>query len=292
VGSIIEADIYNLSRPPVGSDTSLTFARVVLNTALQPGQSVVVQAPWTPTSPGSLSLYAWVNKVHYITEPDYSNNIIGATRGCVYVSDGQSFSDVPTSAYFYTPVEYLTCLGVISGYADGTFRPYNTTTRGQFAKILTNGMAWPVAVPPSGGYTFADIPTTHPFFVYIETAKSRNAVSGYPCGGAGEPCDAQNRQYYRGGADIIRGDIVKSIALAKQWPLVNPANSTFQDVPAGGPYYQYVETVAAKNVISGYACGGVGEPCVAPNNKPYFRLNNTATRGQIAKILYYSFIQR
>ena len=38
-----------------------------------------------------------------------------------------SFSDVtdPT-AYYYTPVYYLACRGVIGGYSDGTFRPITT----------------------------------------------------------------------------------------------------------------------------------------------------------------------
>ena len=41
-----------------------------------------------------------------------------------------------SSDYFYTPVQWLTCAGAISGYGDGTFRPYADTTRGQLAKII------------------------------------------------------------------------------------------------------------------------------------------------------------
>jgi hypothetical protein len=37
--------------------------------------------------------------------------------------------------------------------------------------------------------------------------------------------------------------------------------------------------------MSGYPCGGAGEPCVPPDNRPYFRPSNNATRGQIAKIV-------
>ena len=40
------------------------------------------------------------------------------------------------TAYYYTPVYYLACRGVVGGYADGTFRPFNNTTRGQMAKIV------------------------------------------------------------------------------------------------------------------------------------------------------------
>src|SRR5205823_198240 len=40
-------------------------------------------------------------------------------------------------------------------------------------------------------------------------------------------------------------------------------------------------------VVSGYACGGPGEPCGNPP-RPYFRQNNDAIRAQIAKIVYLS----
>jgi hypothetical protein len=46
-----------------------------------------------------------------------------------------------------------------------------------------------------------------------------------------------------------------------------------------------VETAAAHNIISGYACGGAGEPCGA-SGRPYFRQAANAARGQIAKIVY------
>ncbi|HUS13652.1 MAG TPA: Ig-like domain-containing protein, partial [Chloroflexia bacterium] len=39
------------------------------------------------------------------------------------------FTDVHPTDYFYTPVQALACQGVISGYGDETFRPYNNTTR-------------------------------------------------------------------------------------------------------------------------------------------------------------------
>jgi len=47
-----------------------------------------------------------------------------------------TFRDVSPSDYFYEPVRYLYCAGVVSGYVDHTFRPYNSATRGQMAKII------------------------------------------------------------------------------------------------------------------------------------------------------------
>ena len=53
---------------------------------------------------------------------------------------GLTFQDVQPADYFYTPVETLACRGALSGYADGTFRPYNSTTRGQLVKIVVLGL--------------------------------------------------------------------------------------------------------------------------------------------------------
>src|SRR5205807_2898230 len=83
-----------------------------------------------------------------------------------------SFSDVHPTDYFYTPVLYLACHGVVSGYNDGTFRPYNNTTRSQMVKIVVLGFGLPLVTPtpPGGTYTFTDVPPANPFFGYIETA--------------------------------------------------------------------------------------------------------------------------
>jgi hypothetical protein len=64
-----------------------------------------------------------------------------------------SFSDVPRGSAFYGYVEAARERLVVSGYADGTFRPGNSATRGQLAKMLhtaltqTGGRSEPIAPP-------------------------------------------------------------------------------------------------------------------------------------------------
>jgi hypothetical protein len=195
------------------------------------------------------------------------------------------FSDVHPADYFYTPVQYLVSHGVVSGYADCTFRPYNNTTRAQMVKIVTLGFAIPLTAPAGGAYTFADTPPSQPFFAYIETAAAHNIVSGYACGGPGEPCDAQNRPYFRPNANVTRGQLSKIVVVAAGWTPINPAVASFQDVFPNTAFYTFVETAYCHGIISGYSCGGPGEPC-GTSDKPYFRQYNDATRGQIAKIVY------
>ena len=200
---------------------------------------------------------------------------------------GLSFSDVHSTDYFYTPVLYLACNGIISGYADGTFRPYANTTRAQQVKIVVLGYGKPIATPTAGAYTFHDVPVGAPFFDVIETAAADSIVSGYACGGVGEPCDSQSRPYFRPNANVTRGQLSKIDVVAAGWALQNPASATYADVGTASPFYTFVETASCHGVISGYACGGPGEPCDG-QHRPYFRPGNNATRGQIAKIVYLS----
>jgi hypothetical protein len=196
-----------------------------------------------------------------------------------------SFSDVSPSDYFYQPVLYLACHGVIGGYADGTYRPYNNTTRGQMAKIVIGAFGLPITTPAAGGFTFTDVPVGSTFFSYVETAVAAGIVSGYPCGGVNpqtgvtETCDGAHRPYYRASNYVTRGQLAKIVVIAAQqvsgWTLISPATPSFNDVPVGSTFYTYIETAVCHSILGGY-------------NDGTFRPSDNATRGQIAKIVYFA----
>ncbi|HMA34575.1 MAG TPA: S-layer homology domain-containing protein [Chloroflexia bacterium] len=191
-----------------------------------------------------------------------------------------SFSDVPYGSYYYDFIYYLACNGIVSGYSDTTFRPSANTTRGQLAKIAANSAGF---VDPVSGQTFEDVPPSNGFYPFIERMASRGLISGYTCGGPSEPCvPPGNRPYFRWGADVTRGQLAKIIANARGLNST-PTGQTFADVPSSSPFYLYAERLAALGTISGYSCGGPGEPCDSAN-RPYFRVGANATRGQISKI--------
>ena len=76
---------------------------------------------------------------------------------------GEVFSDVCPGDYFYTAVVYLYNHGVISGYSDGTFRPYANTTRGQLCKIIVLAEGWGIDtwVVPTSPMCHPPIPSTN-----------------------------------------------------------------------------------------------------------------------------------
>ena len=54
-------------------------------------------------------------------------------------------------------------------------------------------------------------------------------------------------------------------------------------------FYGVVGTAYNHSIISGYSCGGAGEPCDG-HERPYFRPGNNATRGQTSKIVANTFL--
>ncbi len=314
-------DLYPDPNPsPPTSSTSTPYFGVIPGQTLNPGQTTVVAITWTPPAAGDHQLWAWVNRecLPQIGEDGCTgnntgnNNLAGPISGCVFAADGYSFNDARASNTFYTYIERLYCVGAISGYpCGGPFeacgppsnpdnRPYfrigNSATRGQFTKILSAALGWS---DPASGQTFQDVPPTQTFYTYIQRAAARGLISGYLCGqNAFEPCvGPANRPYFRMNNNITRAQISKVVVLAKAWitgtptPVPTAAPYTFQDVPPNNSFYLYVEQAAVHGAIGGYLCGGVGEPCVAPNNRNYFRPNFNATRGQLSKIIVISTSQ-
>jgi photosystem II stability/assembly factor-like uncharacterized protein len=134
----------------------------------------------------------------------------------------QIFEDVDPSHTFYAWINRLSQLGYMGGYPCGTipeepcgaenrpyFRPFANATRGQLAKIVSNTAG--VGGTPTGLY-FTDVPEDHPFYTWIMRLTNLGVMGGYPCGGEGEPCDDQNRPYFRPYNNVTRGQASKIVA--------------------------------------------------------------------------------
>jgi len=195
-----------------------------------------------------------------------------------------TFTDVPSDNTFYANVRCLACRGIISGYADGTFRPNVQVTRGQLAKIVSNAANF---TEPPGAQIFQDVPPDHTFYEWINRLTNRGHMSGYSCGSPGEPC-VQNRPYFRPFANATRAQTSKIVANAVRYN-DPPTGQTFEDVPPTHPFYTEIQRLASRNIMGGYNCGSPGEPCILPLNRPYFRPYNDVTRGQSAKIVANTF---
>ena len=216
-----------------------------------------------------------------------------------------NFTDATIEDWFYGYVEYLFCRGVVSGYNTippcgdtgiPCFRPYDNTTRGQVAKIVTLAFQFPINT--QGGPHFKDVPTTHTFYQYIETLYNRDILDGY---NDTNNCETTaNIPCFRPEHNVSRGQIAKIVVNAAiqkdpaNWQLEDPPTPRFQDVPREYVFYRHIETAASHNILGGYACNEVdptqldppvADPC-EPSGRPYFLPNALATRAQISKIVY------
>jgi hypothetical protein len=195
------------------------------------------------------------------------------------------FADVPTDHPFYPNIRCLACRNILGGYSDGTFKPGNDITRGQIAKVVSNAAG--LSGTPTQE-TYADVPSTHPFYVWIERLTSLEVMGGYPCGGVEEPCDNLNRPYFRPQNNATRGQLSKIVAEAAGVG-GTPTGQTYADVPQEHPFYVWIERLSALNVMGGYPCGQFPwEPCDG-QNRPYFRPGANVTRGQASKIVANTF---
>jgi uncharacterized delta-60 repeat protein len=109
------------------------------------------------------------------------------------------------------------------------------------------------------GQKFYDVPPGSTFYEYINCLVDQGVISGY------------SDQTFRPQNDITRGQLSKVIANAAGY---NEAVSgqRFSDVPPGSTFYEFIERMASRGIISGYGDGT-------------FRPGNNATRGQISKIV-------
>jgi S-layer homology domain/Bacterial Ig domain len=151
------------------------------------------------------------------------------------------FSDVPVGSPFYSFIRCLVCEGIVSGYADNTFRPGNDVTRGQLAKFVSNAAGYQDAIPATR-QTFLDVPSSHPFWLFIERAYAHGVISGY------------SDHTFRPDTGVTRGQAAKFVANAANYNDAIPATrQSFTDVPSGNTFWLFIERVYAHGVISGYS---------------------------------------
>ncbi|HEX8230592.1 MAG TPA: S-layer homology domain-containing protein [Chloroflexia bacterium] len=240
--------------PAATATATITATTIATTTATQTSTSVIVPSSTSTTLPSST-----------------------ATAAATGTSTG-------TSVATGTTTSTRTSTAVATSTRTSTAVATNTRTATSVASTST---AVPSATATACPIQFADVQPGDTFYEFIRCLACRQIVGGYPCGGPGESCNNDNEPYYRPGANVTRGQLSKIIAnSAGLNDPIAPGQQQFADVEPGDPFYEFVERLAETGAIAGYPCGesGPGEPC-DDLNRPYFRPNNPATRGQISKIV-------
>jgi hypothetical protein len=276
----------------MAGNTQLTPTQVTVNVTASCGASSPTPVPPTATTAPPTSTVAPSTPT---TAPPTETSVPAGTDTVTPVATATTcsvtFTDVPVGSTFYPYIHCLACLGIVNGYPDGTFRPNNNVTRGQLSKIVSQAAGFNDTV---SGQTFEDVAPGSTFYTFIERLVMHDVMSGYDCGSPGEPCiPPGNRKYFRPNATATRGQIIKIIANAAGWDDSIPVTQqTFEDVIPGSTFWVYVERFVTHipNGLTGYPCGGAGEPCIPPGNRNYLRPGNSVTRGQTSKLVAEVFL--
>lgn len=145
----------------------------------------------------------------------------------INMSFATTFSDVSQDAFYYDSVQYLTDIGAVSGYSDGTFGYNLTLNRAEMLKMIvaSKNISYINIRPPSK--CFNDLSTTAWYYQYVCYAKEFGWVAGYSDG------------TFKPSQQVTFVEALKMVLEAYNY-----------DVPLSNPWYKsYVETASTFNVI-------------------------------------------
>ena len=170
------------------------------------------------------------------------------------------FSDIDVSSVHGEAVYALAERGIITGYADGTFRPHEPVTRAQVATIVAESTG--VGGRPDG--PFSDVAPGSTHAGAINALAWLGIISGYADG------------TFRPHEPVTRAQLASIMSLTIG--VLGVPDGPFIDVPAGSTHAGAINALAERGIITGYADGT-------------FRPNEPVTRAQTATIMYRSLIK-
>jgi hypothetical protein len=150
------------------------------------------------------------------------------------------FPDVPTSSVHRSSVLALDEANIIGGYADNTFRPANSLTRGQMATIIARALRLP-SVQPDGRFKDVDVTTSHAG--HIHAVAAANIVSGFSDG------------TFRPDRPVRRDQMATFVARARG---LSDRPPLFLDVPPSNPHWGAIGAIQGAKITNGDGKGYYG----------------------------------
>ncbi len=158
------------------------------------------------------------------------------------------FSDLETTTPYLADILSLYQRGIVVGYPDGTFRPTQSISRAEFAKlVLAAGQCLDCQYPPveiRSGYAerpFPDVPTSAWYYYCVAIAKRLGFVTGYLGGG-------QSGNYVPD-SSISRAESIAVLLRASDIAPLNSRLFAFTDVVEGAWYEGYLQQAVNMGLI-------------------------------------------
>jgi hypothetical protein len=220
----------------------------------------VSDAPSVPGSSNFIGDYSGIAATDGVVMPSWTD-IRAGTNQNDYVARG-----------IFTPQATVTPQPSATSTATNTPLATDTPVATNTPAITSTATQVASSTPTACTVSFTDVPPSNTFYANIRCLACRGILGGYSDG------------TFRPNNDITRGQIAKVVSNAAGFN-ESPGAQIYEDVPASNTFYAWINRLSMRGHMGGYPCGTVPtEPC-GTDNKPYFRPNANATRGQLAKIV-------
>jgi len=162
-----------------------------------------------------------------VSRGEVAQAIFNLHRGRQPVGPPLSFSDMQSSP-FAEAVNFVSSMGYMIGYPDGTFRPGAQLTRGEMAAFINNIYS----LYGQGQTQFLDMPPQHWASNFVALAADRSMIAGFPDG------------TFRPENSLTRAQAVALLVRAEGRSLAPISNQFFADVPQSHWAFQYIMSSA------------------------------------------------
>lgn len=106
--------------------------------------------------------------------------MLGKALGLDGTKRKTSFKDVPTNHYASGYIQSAVDAGIVNGYTDGTFRPYDKLNRGHISAFIERSFRQ--SLPVGNHLEFKDVKSNHTAYQAVKKMAAANITTGYPDG--------------------------------------------------------------------------------------------------------------
>jgi hypothetical protein len=179
----------------------------------------------------------------------------------------RSFCDVPKNHWAAPSIKMLANYSIISGGANGKFRPEDGLRRDELAKLMTSALGLPDSTSTTGEINFSDVNPGGWASQYINISTFQGLMEGFP------------EYAFRPASITTRAQVAKILVKANKYTMESATGARFKDVSDLHWGSAYIETAAKNKLIDGYPDGS-------------FKPNNKITRAEAAVIIYRALLHR
>lgn len=151
-----------------------------------------------------------------------------------------NYTDVKPSQWFSQHIGYLANHTQITGYNDGTFKPYQVITRAQAAALIGRALLYDETKTDT---IFKDVPQTSFASGYIQRAVEENIITGYDDG------------TFKPDKTVSRAEMAILISKAFKLNTNTSIKNNFVDVSESMAAYPFILPIIEANVTEGFSDG-------------------------------------